>query len=183
MRLYITNSSPSYTPSTWKAAFASSAGAVNVALAKTRIGTNVQLDTTETSTTNNYKAAQIRAVSEPLGAGGTFGGSFSIGMARMENNASANMTVFFRIYVTVGDSDTVRGTFYSYFVGATEYPTTLTAFSFTLTGTNVTVQAGDRVVVELGFNAANTSATSFTSSVRYGGTAADLQTPGTAGVT
>lgn len=189
-RFFLTNSPPGFTPSTFQGTYNDTTLASNnvFVLSDVKMGTNAAAAVTETSTTNNYKALHGRWVSPPI-AGGTLtaaNANYTIThtMARDENSASANMTVYITVYVTVGDSDAVRGTLIVPFVGATEFATTSTILSYSLQFDNTVVaQAGDRIVVELGYNAANTSATSFTGTVRYGGTAADLATSGTTGVT
>src|SRR3954469_18158042 len=161
------------------------------ALSKTKAGASVASSRAETSATNNWKVLLHRHVSGPL-AGGTMPAftsatsPFQHVQARQQSAAGMTATVQVHIYFTVGDSDTVRGTWFANFTGGTAFATTLTAFSYTTPGqatTAVTVQPGDRVVIEVGYNAANTVTTSFTGTLQIGGTAGDLATTGTTGVT
>jgi hypothetical protein len=87
-----------------------------------------------------------------------------------ESATAANDHLHLHIFVTVGDTDTVRGTVLSDFIGAVEFPTTATGqTSNDQSLTTVAVQAGDRVVVEVGYQAQNTSALSRTGTMHYGG--------------
>lgn len=188
-RRYLTNSAAPYTPATVKDTYNDSTLTTNVfELAEAKAGTNVALSRAETSTTNNWKVLLGRWVSKPLTGGYTVAvGADGIThtMARLESSASANMNIRLTMWVTVGDSDTVRGYLLNSFTGGTEFDiTTATNLSYALTFDNsFTIQPGDRIVFELGYNAANTSATSFTGTLRAGGTAADLATTGTTGST
>jgi len=186
-RWYLTNSEASYRPSALQGTYNDSSLSANIfEMGLTKLGANTSAAVAETSTTNNYKVLLARWVSSPLVGGSiTTADSITVTMARQEDNASANDTVYITVWVTTGNSDIVRGTLIVPFVGATEFATTMTAFSFTLTyDNNVSVSRGDRIVMEIGYNAANTSATSFTGTIRYGGTAVtDLATSGTTGVT
>ena len=186
-RLYLTAAAATYVPPTLRGTYNDTSLSANAfRMIRQKSGANALASVTETSTTNNYKAFHGKWVTDPL-AGGSVAttDSITITIARQENNASANMTVYLTMYVTTGDSDTVRVTLLDPFVGATEFATTMTAFSFTLTFDRAgSITQGDRIVLELGYNAQNTSATSFNGDVRYGGTdATDLATSGTTGVT
>jgi hypothetical protein len=189
-RLYLTNSAADFTPATLRGTYNDSTLSANVfALSTTKAGASTTAAVSESSTTNNYKALLHRFVSAPI-TGGTFtaaDASYTIThtQARQESATGMNAFVYIVVYVTQGDTDTVRGTLIAPFVGATEFATSMTAFSYSLQFDNTVVaQAGDRIVIEIGYNATNTSATAFTGTVRYGGTAAtDLATSGTTGVT
>ena len=183
----MTSAPATYTPTTLRGTYNDSTLSANsFQLSREKSGANAAASLAETSTTNNYKGFLGKWVTDPLVGGSiTTSDGITPTMARDETNASANMTVYITVFVTVGDTDAVRGTLIVPFVGATEFATTSTAFSFALTFDNaVTVIRGDRICMEIGYNAANTSATSFTGTVRYGGTdATDLATTGTTGVT
>lgn len=183
-RLYITNSAPSYTPSTVRTTSVSSSSAmVNVALSPTKIGANAAVAQAETSTTNNYRSVLIRGVTEPIYTSGTSGGTLQIMIARLESAAAMNANSLLTVYATVGNSDTVRGTLYSTTVDTVEWPTTQTGVTYTVNLATVALTAGDRIVVEYGYNAANTSGTSYTGTLRYGGTVAADLAANTTGVT
>jgi len=185
-RFYLSTAAAPYTPPTLRGTWADTTLSTNVwELSRTRSGANTAVARAETSASNNFKVLLHRHVSGPLAGGAvTTSNSITHTQARQEDATAANMTVQIAVWVTVGDSDTVRGSLIEPFAGATEFATTMTAFSYTLTMDNAfTIQPGDRLVIELGYNAANTSTTSRTGTVRAGGTAADLATSGTTGVT
>lgn len=156
---------------------------VSRALSTTKSGTNTFVSQAETSTSSSYRALLIRGISEPLAAGGNTGGNITTMFARNESSTNMNAKRILHVYATVGNSDTVRGTLLSTNVDATEWPTTLTGGTDTIALSTVAVQAGDRIVIEVGFEAQNTSSTSMTGTMRYGGTDATDLTASTTGVT
>jgi hypothetical protein len=97
-----------------------------------------------------------------------------------ESNANMNANWHVHAYVTVGDTDTLRGTLvnnYTELLGTNEWPTTATGVSPTaaVVLTPVAIVANDRIVIEVGYDARNTSTTSYTGTLWYGGTnATDL---------
>jgi hypothetical protein len=155
----------------------------NVALLPTKTGANAAAAQADTVATNPFRAVLLRGVSEPLYASGNSGGTMQIMIARVESNAAMNANSLLTVYATVGNSDTVRGTLFSTAVDATEWPTVNTGGGYTVSLSTVALQAGDRIVVEYGYNAANSVTTSYTGTVRYGGTVAADLVAGTTGVT
>ena len=120
----------------------------------------------------------------------TISGTLDVCLGVRENNAALDAHFHLHAYVTQGDSDTPRGTLvedYREAAGTNEWTTTSTgrALAAPVTVTNVTTQAGDRLVIEIGFAARNAIATSYTGYVRYGArdasqiTLADLAALGT----
>ncbi|HEX6681558.1 MAG TPA: hypothetical protein VF062_02130, partial [Candidatus Limnocylindrales bacterium] len=186
-RYYLTSDTPSYTPATVRGTWNDTALSANVyELGAFKAGVSTAVARAETSATNPYKVLLTRHVSEPLTGGSvTTSDGITHTQARLESNAAMNATVQIAVWVTVGNTDTVRGWLLDPFAGATEFNSTaLTAFSYSLTFDNpVTIQSGDRVVVELGYTAAQTATTSYTGTIQIGGTAGDLATSGTTGVT
>jgi hypothetical protein len=189
-RFYFTNSAASYTPAIVRGAFTSStlAATNTYALSKTKAGASIATSAVDNVTTNPNRILLHRHVSGPLAGGSVTAGSapYTHTQARSQSATAATMTVFIHIWFTVGNTDTLRATYVNSFVGSTAFATTLTAFSYNSgTATAVTIQQGDRMVIEMGFNAANTggSGTPYTGTLQIGGTAADLATTGTTGVT
>ena len=184
-RLYFTTSPAPYTPGVVRGTWTNStlAAANTYELGRARAGTNVLVSLDDTVATNPFRGLLHRHVSGPL-AGGTIIGGGGVGythaQARQESNLAANMTVAVHIWFTVGDTDTVRSTFANMFIGATEFATTMTNFYYTTPDTaTASFQAGDRMVVEMGYNAAQAVTTLYTGSMRIGGTAADAGTTST----
>ncbi|MFE5853208.1 hypothetical protein ACFQ61_08300 [Streptomyces sp. NPDC056500] len=88
------------------------------------------------------------------------------------------------IYVTVGDSDTVRGTLLANHTSAVVFPTTAAGGGTTGAAiTSVGIQAGDRIVVELGYQATNAVTPSYTGRLYYGGSGPTDLASGATGVT
>jgi hypothetical protein len=101
-----------------------------------------------------------------------------------EDNAAADMYPHIHIYVTQGDSDNVRGTVLADYYGATEEGTSAVGMADTPTGQNpVNGSVGDRIVVEIGYQARNTSAAQYIGYVYRGGTGATDLTNGAAAPT
>jgi hypothetical protein len=88
----------------------------------------------------------------------------------LESSISALDVTHLHIWVTTGNSDVVRGTLLNDFVSSTRWPTTTAGQNF---GTqhlsnNVNALAGDHIVIEIGYQAQNTSVTSFTGTLGFG---------------
>lgn len=141
---------------------------------------------TETSSSNLWDVCLGRYVSEPLAAQTISGNVMGIIRAR-ESNTAANARSQMVIRVVSGDGATVRGTLLAQNNTTTNInewvaTTTVTAArnarfpvgSGPVALTPVTVQQGDRLVIEVGGRAVNTSTTSYTLGMRFGENAADL---------
>lgn len=172
-RLYLTNTAPGYTPTTKRGTWTTSSSTVARLLGRRPSGATTTSAVAETSTTNNVTVLLGRWISDPAVAAGTLAGNVQWVMGVLESSASANDFFYLHIYVTTGDSDTPRGTFLSNYTPGTgtEWPTTAAgATEGAVAGSSVSVSVGDRLVVEVGYQARNTSATSFTGTLRYGAT-------------
>lgn len=177
-RLYLTNAASSYNPGTTKGAWDDTAGMVgSKLLGLTKTGTQTSNTVVESSTTNNYDVAIYQFVSEPMEADQTIDGTIDYVVGCLENNPAANDFTHLHIWVTEGNSSTVRGTLLTDHIGATEWVSAAggqgrgaTAVSLS----SVAAQTGDRIVVEVGYRAVNTSATGYSGTVYIGGTPNDL---------
>lgn len=180
-KYYLTTKTAPYTPATIRGAWDDTAGAVTRALDvyKRDGGLITSVSRAETSSSNTYDVLLYRGVSGPLAAQ-TIAGTIDVVLAIRESAASADFVYHLHVYVTAGDSDTVRGTLLSDYIETTanEWPTTLTAKALASAQTlsSLAISAGDRLVVEIGYQATNTSASSLTGFVHYG-----TQHPDTAG--
>jgi hypothetical protein len=170
-RLYFTNSTAPYTPTTaFRGAWDSSTSSVTKLLGATPGGTATTIGIAEVNVTNNWDVMLGRWVSAPAVAAGNLSGVVSWVIGFKESSASMNAFDHIHIFVTAGDTNTVRGTVLTDNIGATEWPLTATATTeFDKALTSVAVQVGDRVVVEVGYRASNTVTTSFTGTMNYGG--------------
>lgn len=118
----------------------------------------------ETSSSSPYDILFRQYISEPLAAqtiSGTVKGQWRV----REDLAAADMCRALVIKVVSGDGGTVRGTLLSHFPGSltSEYATSLTNRKFPpeTTLTEVTAQAGDLLVIEIGTRAFNASTTPY----------------------
>ena len=180
LRLYAANAAASYTPPTVRGGWSDAAltGASKLSLFK--VGAVTTAAKAETSTSSSWSTLLRRFVSEPVNNAGVLDGVASIGLTSMESAAAANMNLRLYAYVTVGSTDVVRGVLTASAInGTSEWPPP--SFGFNGWGqvvslpalTAVNVQPGDRLIVELGYRAANSVATSYTGTLYYGGTGSD----------
>ena len=186
LKYYFSNSATPYTPATKRGAWDDSAATVIQLLNTVSSGAAATSGVAETSSSGVWDVLLGRWVSNALTADITFDvGSWTwqsvIGF--LESNSAADMVQHIHIYVTTGDSDTVRGTLVSDVLGAPlsseELPTTAAGQLFNNSTTNaltatVAAKAGDRIVVEIGYQAQNTSTVSRTGTMDYGNTGTDL---------
>ena len=170
-KLYGTNNAADFSPTNFRGAWDDTAGAVTKALDVTMHGgASTTVARAETSTTNNFDVCLYRGVSGPLAAQ-TITGTIQIVFPVSESNASANDFYHVHVYITAGDTDTVRGTLLTDFIDSSEWATTIAAKALNAAQTLTNIGAitdGDRLVIEIGYQAQNTSATSFTGTLRYG---------------
>lgn len=172
-RLYLSNTAPGYTPTTKRGTWTTSSSTVARLLGRRPSGATTTSAVAETSTTNNVTVLLGRWISDGAVTAGTLAGNVQWVMGVLESNASANDFFYLHIYVTTGDTDTPRGTFLANYTPGTgtEWPTAIAgATEGAVAGSSVNVSVGDRLVVEIGYQARNTSATSFTGTLRYGAT-------------
>lgn len=162
----------------------------------TKGGTASTISRAETSTSSAWEVLLGRWVTPPFLQGGDWPAgaagvqSIDIVVGQQESSTSANMflTITWGIVKADGTLRTAAdgGTDINNWLVGTEMPTTATGRA----GGNLTqgsavngCQAGDRVVVELAYNAQNTSSSSFTGTIHYGGTGTTDLTDGSTSVT
>lgn len=170
-RLYFNNTAAPYTPTTIRGSWNRTTGAVTKLLGAAHdSGAPATVNTTKPVTTNNYNVLFGRWISAPAAASGSLSGVVSWAIGAFESSASANDHLRIHIYVTTGDSDTPRGTLLSGFLdSANEFTTTAAGYSsLDQTISTLSVTAGDRVVVEVGYQSQTTSS-SFSATMNYGG--------------
>ncbi|MGW3860701.1 hypothetical protein ACWEDZ_04365 [Streptomyces sp. NPDC005047] len=183
-RFWLTSSAAPYTPATKRGTWTDATATVTGLLGRQPAGTSATSAKAETSaTTTNVLLG--RWVSPPARAAGTLSGTVAWMAGRAQSDANAAMVVRAHMYVTVGDSDTVRGTLLTNYTGGTSFPTTAagggTAPSTAIA--SVAVQTGDRIVVEFGYQAQNAVATSYTGTMYYGATGTTDLVAGSTAVT
>jgi hypothetical protein len=113
-------------------------------------------------------------ISAPASAPGTIDGSeYEYAAAWLESNADATFYPTIQVWVTTGDTDVSRGLPINQFNSSFELPTGTPA-GLQIPGSDtsnstVSFQAGDRIVVELGYRASDTAGISYTGTLYYGG--------------
>ncbi|MFC9505407.1 hypothetical protein [Streptomyces sp. NPDC057002] len=182
-RFWLTTTAAPYTPATKRGTWTDATATVTGLLGRQPAGTSTTSAKAETSTTTT-NVLLGRWISPPARVAGTLSGTVAWMTGRMQSAAAAALVVRAHMYVTVGDSDTVRGTLLTDYTGGTAFPTTAAGGGTTGTAiTSVALQAGDRLVVEFGYQAQNTSATSYTGTLYYGATGTTDMASGATAVT
>lgn len=155
--------------------WSSAASMVRRTLATTKTNTAITtVGVAETSTTNPYNVALLQMHSPALVGSGFIAGTVHGIFRMLESNASMNAYSQLVIRVVSADGTTVRGTALDVVnTGGTEWATTTAANRYAgltanRTLTPVAFSNGDRILIELGYCARNTSATSYTGTIRYG---------------
>lgn len=167
-RFWLTSSAAPYTPATKRGTWTDGTSTVTGLLGRQPAGASTTAAKAETATTTT-NVLLGRWISAPARTAGTLSGTLSWVLGQMASATAAAMTVRIHAFVTVGDSDTVRGTLLANYTGTAVWPTTAAGGSVTNQAvTSVAVQAGDRLVIEVGYQATNTSATSYTGTLYYG---------------
>jgi hypothetical protein len=172
-RFYTFDSTAPYSPATYKGAWDDTSQIVgskylNIA---PKSGAGVSAGwVSETSTSNEWDVLCARFVSPPLAAQTILGNVYGF-LSASVNPGTGNFVTHLHLYVTQGDSDAVRGTLLTDYCDSDDnyWPGGWAPFSIPATAlTPVTVLAGDRIVLEYGFRARNTSATQVSTMFRYG---------------
>lgn len=173
-KFYLHNAAAPYTPATIRGAWDQTAGAVTKALDTQREGggANAIIQIAETSATNPFRVLLGRWISGPLGAQ-TLSGTVDVLLGISESLSAADMNWYLHIYVTQGNSDTPRGTILGDFsegLGVNEWPTATTFKGLNAAAalSSLAINAGDRIVCEIGYVSREASATSRTGALRYG---------------
>ena len=175
-RYYLQNAAAPYTPTTKRGAWDKSSATYIYKLGTAKAGAAaIDASVSETNASNSYDVLLARFVSDGLAANCAVNvEDFCIGWS--ESAATNDMYPHAHIFVIQGDSDNVRGTILTDYLGATEMSTAFYGRASTPTGqSSVNALAGDRIVVELGYQARNTSTSSLSGRVFYGGTNATDQ--------
>jgi hypothetical protein len=186
-RLYPSASGVKTTPATIRGAWEKTAGhAVCGMGAKdlAGLGGPLSIGVAETVSTADYDVILLRCVSAPLAADHNFSGTLNVMMGVQESNTDADMAYYVHAFVTQGDTDNLRGTLLANYndLNTNEWGTTALgkALSAAQTLSAVSALTGDRIVVEIGYRARNTTTSSRTGTIYYGGSGSDLASGGAA---
>lgn len=170
-RLYFGNGVSPITTTT-KGGWGQVAGIVAKGLTTGPYGGAATIAISESSNTNNFQPMMGRWTSAPLQSAYNFtsGDTIDISIGALQSSSAVDTTTLF-IWVTNGDADTSHGTLLALSAGGTTWPTSVASrYRTGIACASVNASAGDRIVVELGYNANDTSTTSFTGTVNYGNT-------------
>jgi len=182
-RFWLTSSAPPYTPTTRRGSWAVASGEDVQYLGRKPAGAAGSSTINVGSTAANRDVLLHRSISDGAVKAGTLAGTVQWVIGAKESNANLNGFFHLHIYVTSGDSDTPRGTLLTDSIGATEFGTTAVgATEGSKTLSSVSVQVGDRIVVEIGYRA-SASATTQNATINYGNTGTTDLTNGSASVT
>lgn len=173
-RFYMQNAAPDVAIATHRGAWDATASVLQRKLASTKAGAIASRGVAEASATNNYDVLILKFVSEPILNAQTVTGTLNWVAGSRESNTAMNAHWHVHAYVTQGDTDTLRGTLatnYTEPLGTNEWPTTAVGDgpAAAVNLSSVAISANDRIVVEAGYVARNTSATSRTGTLWYGG--------------
>jgi len=180
LRLYLTNDTSPYTPPNIRGTWTDAALTGANYLSRHKTGVSTTAVKAETSSSAAWAVLLRRFISDPVNNPGTLQGAFTVVAGWLEANAAANMVTRIHMYVTAGNTATVRGTLTALALdGTTEFPvigfgTGACGVKLTGTASSVAVLVGDRIVIEIGYKAANTVTTSYAGTLYYGGVASDL---------
>jgi hypothetical protein len=172
-KLYLRTTAAPYTPATIRGAWDDTAGAVTGLLESVPGGdTYTTVSRAETNVATEYDVLLYRGVSGPLDAQ-TISGTLNVMVDVLESAGAANNHWHLHVYVTQGDSDTPRGTLltdYREAAGVNEWSinSTGTTLNAAQALSSLAISAGDRLVAEIGYSARNTSASSFSGTLKYG---------------
>lgn len=170
-RLYFNNTAAPYTPTTIRGTWSLTTGAVTKLLGAAHdSGAPATVAVAETNSSTTYNVLWGRWISAPAAVSGNLSGVVSWAVGVKESSLSALDVLRVHIYVTTGSSDTPRGTLLANYTDTVRFTTTAAGISsLDVAISTVAVTAGDRVVVEIGYEAQNSSTSSFTGTMNYGG--------------
>lgn len=175
MRFYLNDSAAAYSPAVARGAWDDTTNQPDIGgLQTTQSGVAATLGLAEVSATNNWDVLLATFVSDALWGNVSFRTTDTVRgvLGVLESSAAANMFTHIHIWVTTGNTDTVRGTLLVDNIGGTEWPTTAAGLKTGLLNlaNNVNALAGDHIVIEIGYQAQNTVTTSFTGTLNFGAT-------------
>jgi hypothetical protein len=187
-KLYPSAAGVAYTPATIRGAWDKTTGHIvcgmNAAKDLSGLGGPLSIGIAETVNTTDYDVLFLRCVSAPLAANCNFAGTLNVMMGVQESATDADMAYYIHVFVTQGDTDTVRGTLLANYADPNTNEWGTTALGKALTAAQslsaVSALTGDRIVVEIGYRSRNTTTSTRTGTIWYGGSGSDLASGGAA---
>lgn len=167
-RVYGHGEAPSYSPGAtynghWEDVVATITRAMGTAKVDSRIIYGpVVITRAETSTSPVWEVCLWRGISAPLESNITIDGTVEFCGGFYESNAAADLRLALHVWVTQGDSSTARGQLLNMFIGNEPGAFDNKARSSGAQAvSSVAALAGDRIIVEFGYRATNSVATSY----------------------
>lgn len=184
VRWYFQNAVAPYDPPTARGAW-DTATYVGIKVDAAKAGAAATASASNTVNTLNYDQLILKAVSPAFASDGVIKGLINFCLGVHEFGATNDAAFHVHIFITAGDSDTVRGTVLTDAILGTEWAlTTNTGKAISnVAATEVPFSAGDRVVIELGARDQNNVISNAIYTVTYGGTGGTDLTDGSTNTT
>jgi hypothetical protein len=172
-RLYLTNAPARTVPADDTISWDDRAAGVVRKLGTAPEGSPGTVSAAETSNSTAWDVLLGTFVSPPLSTSGTLavGSTVTYLAAMRESTANADQFARFQVSIYSGDGQTLRGVA-SDRLSPIETPTTLQGLTAAQGNTSgaVAYQAGDRLVIRVGYRPSGTDTTAYTGTLAYGGT-------------
>jgi Alginate lyase len=142
-------------------------------LTETPAGAPASFSRAETTNTAPWYVLLGRWVSNPVSVAGTVYGDWHTAAALLADSTTSDLEPLVVVFGTVGLTDERRGTAISSFVGGIDLPTSGASEIVGGPGSgtaDMALEVGDRLVVDFGYVARNTTTTPRTGTLHYGGT-------------
>lgn len=178
-RMYFSRVSSGVTP-TQQGAWDDTAGLTRGSLSRTKdVNADAIISRAETNASATWDVLLGQWIGAPLDTAQTISGTFDMAISALESNADAEMFLHVHVWVSQGDTSTPRGTLLTDYIDTHELPTTEAGVAITQqTLSSVSASVGDRIIVEVGYQAQNSITTSRTGRVRHGSNDATDQSAG-----
>ena len=164
---------------TYKGGWDKTSQCVDKALETGKVDTTSSNSTSGIPATANYKSLIARFISPALSTSASIGTTYSQMLGISEYSSNTHLCPRTHAYVTVGDSDTVRGTIVNAWTDSNEAPVSGGGTLESPTCAAVSAQAGDHIVIEVGGQFNETGGTGL-GYLHFGGTGSnDLAASGT----
>lgn len=182
-RLYVSNGVTGAMPTVKGTWTDSSSTTTGILATKGGVAATVGISNSNT----NVNVMNMRFVSLPFDGSYSFATTDTVQwMVGAVASSTSNSAWTFRVHIFViqDDNVTVRGTLVSNSTGATTFTTSAAGRSDTVNlSNNVTVQKGDRIVMELGYSRTGSNSTSRSATFNYGNMGTTDLSSGSASVT
>lgn len=168
-RHWLTSAAAPYTPTTRRGSWTTASGEDVQLLGRKPQGSAGTSSIALAAGSGTRRVLLHRSISAGAIKAGTLSGTVTWCIGAKESNTLLDAVWHMHIYVTSGDSDTPRGTLLPNYTGTAEFSTTATgATEGAVSVSPVSVQVGDRLVVEIGYETSTTTGSSYSATINYG---------------